>query len=333
MRATPPCWCLPTICTTEWQARRLKKSCKTNTKFTEKPSIETSLKFPYPICTICGEPGNTLLLVDGQKTNPVKVNIGKRTKPDPQGRPGYLRVDTVHQGDFEGKKGAYHINIADEVIQWEIVGCVEKISEQYLLPLLEDILDWYPCGIINFHSDNGSEYINKVVAKLLNKLMISQTKSRARRCNDNGFIECKNGKVIRKNFGYGYIPAGRAKDVNEFDKKYFNVYLNFHRPCAFPKIITDAKGKQRKIYPQELYQTPYQKLKSLEGAKQYLKPGITFEILDKIAMDKSPNEFAQVMQIAKEKLFKLIQKTNRIPASSLPVFASAAEIISCSSLD
>ena len=268
-----------------------------------------------------------------RKTNPVKVNIGKRAKPDPQGRPGYLRVDTVHQGDFEGKKGAYHINVADEVIHWEIIGCVEKISEQYLLPLLEDILDRYPCELINFHSDNGSEYINRMVARLLNKLLISQTKSRARRCNDNGFIECKNGKVIRKNFGYGYIPAERAKDVNEFDKKYFNVYLNFHRPCAFPKTIVDAKGKQRKIYPQELYQTPYQKLKSLENSEQYLKPGITFETLDKIAMAKSPNEFAQEMQTAKEKLFKLIQKTNRIPANALPVFASAAEIISCSSLD
>ena len=268
-----------------------------------------------------------------KKTNPVRNNIGKRMKPEPQGKPGYLRVDTVHQGDFEGKKGAYHINVADEVIQWEITGCVEKISEQYLLPLLENIIDQFTCNIINFHSDNGSEYINKVVAKLLNKLLISQTKSRARHCNDNGFIECKNGKVIRKNFGYGYIPAERAKDVNEFDKKYFNVYLNFHRPCAFPKIITDAKGKQRKIYPQELYLTPCQKLRSLDNAQQYLKPGVTFRLLDKIALAKSANEFAQEMQIAKEKLFSLIRKSNRIPVSVLPVFASAPETISCSSLD
>lgn len=268
-----------------------------------------------------------------KKTNPVKNNIGKRTKPDPKGQPGYLRIDTVHQGDFEGKKGAYHINIADELIQWEITGCVEKISEQYLLPLLEDILEQFPCKLINFHSDNGSEFINKTVARLLNKLMISQTKSRARHCNDNGFIECKNGKVIRKNFGFGYIPAKCAKDVNEFDKKYFNAYLNFYRPCAYPKTITDAKGKQRKIYPQELYQTPYQKLKSLKNAKQYLKTGITFQAMDKIAMAKSPNEFAEIMQIAKDKLFELIRKTNQIPTNVLPVFASAPETISCSSLD
>ncbi len=244
-----------------------------------------------------------------------------------------MRIDTVHQGDFEGKKGAYHINIADEVIQWEVVACVEKISEFYLLPILKDVLDCFPCRVINFHSDNGSEYINKVVAELLNKLMIGQAKSRARHCNDNGFIECKNGKVIRKNFGREYIPAECARDVNEFDKKYFNIYLNFYRPCAFPKIIVDRKGKQRKIYPQELYQTPYQKLKSLPNVKKYLKPGITFAMMDKIAMAKSPNEFAQEMQNAKEKLFERIRKINKIPANVLPVFATAPDAISCSFLD
>jgi transposase len=268
-----------------------------------------------------------------KKTNPAKVNIGKRAKPDPQGVPGYLRVDTVHQGDYEGKKGAYHINITDEILQWEITGCVEKISERYLLPLLQDILEQFPCKPINFHSDNGSEFINKVVAELLNKLYIGQTKSRARHCNDNALIECKNGHVIRKNFGYGYIPADRANDVNEFDKKYFNVYLNYHRPCAYPRIIVDCKGKERKTYPLELYKTPYQKLRSLENARQYLKPGITFAILDKIAMAKSHNEFAKEMQSAKEKLYRSFKKINNIPANAMPVFAFAPDAISCSSLD
>ena len=48
---------------------------------------------------------------------------------DPQGRPGYLRVDTVHQGDQEGSKGVYHLNAVDEVTQWQVVGCVGRINE------------------------------------------------------------------------------------------------------------------------------------------------------------------------------------------------------------
>jgi len=223
-------------------------------------------------------------------------------KPETRGKPGYLRVDSVHQGDYEKKKGVYHINIVDEILQWEILGCVEKISEYFLSPLLEDLIAQFPFTIINFHSDNGSEFINKIVAKLLNKLLIRQTKSRARHCNDNALAECKNGAVIRKNIGYIHIPQKFAPAINQFYKQYLNIYLNYHRPCGYATVITDKKGKQKKIY--NTYQTPYERFKSLPNAKQYLKSGITFEILDRIAYQKSDNEFAEEMQKAKDELFK-----------------------------
>ncbi len=60
-----------------------------------------------------------------EPTRPTTIAIGERRKPDPQGRPGYLRVDTVHQGDWEGAKGVYHINAVDAVTQWQVVGCAE----------------------------------------------------------------------------------------------------------------------------------------------------------------------------------------------------------------
>jgi len=113
-----------------------------------------------------------------KKTNPRKIPIGERRKPDSQGKPGYLRVDSVHQGDMEKEKGVYHINIVDEVTQWEIVGCVERISEYFLIPLLKDLIEQFPFVILGFHSDNGSEFINRQVAQLLNKLLIQQTKCR-----------------------------------------------------------------------------------------------------------------------------------------------------------
>ena len=100
-------------------------------------------------------------------------------------------MDAVHQGDLNGKKGVYHINTIDAVTQWEIVGCVEKISEHILVPILEDLLCQYPFVIKGFHSDNGSEYVNSVVVKLLNKLLAKFAKSRARRTNDQALVEGK----------------------------------------------------------------------------------------------------------------------------------------------
>lgn len=249
-----------------------------------------------------------------EKTKPVQVPIGERRKPDPQGKPGYLRIDTVHQGDLDKEKGVYHINVVDEVTQWEIVGCVEKvISERYLLPLLKDILDQAPFVIHNFHSDNGSEYINRRVAELLNKLLIQQTKSRARHVNDNALPEGKNGSIIRKHMGYAHIPQRYAPPINQFYKEHFNIYLNYHRPCGFATVITDKKGKQKKIYKHKDYQMPYEKLKSLKNAEQYLKKGITFEMLDKIAYEKSDNDFAALMQKAKEQLFKTFHHKLQFP--------------------
>src|SRR5436853_4714971 len=124
------------------------------------------------------------------------------------------------------------------------MGCTAQISENWLLPVLAQILQQFPFHIRGFHSDNGSEFINHTVAKLLNKLLIEQTKSRPRRSNDNGLAEAKNGAVVRKHMGYGYIAAPHAAAIEAFYEEHFNPYLNFHRPCGVPERVTDAKGKE-----------------------------------------------------------------------------------------
>ena len=153
-----------------------------------------------------------------QPTRPTLIPIGERRKPRPQGRPGYLRIDTVHQGDRDGVKGIYHINAVDEVTQWEIVAATPQISESWLIPLLEQLLEQFPFAIRGFHSDNGSEFINYTVARLLEKLLIEQTKSRAYRTGDNGLVESKNGAIVRKYMGFGHIAAQHAEAVDQFHR-------------------------------------------------------------------------------------------------------------------
>ena len=243
-----------------------------------------------------------------EKTRPKASFIGERRKPKPNGQPGYIRIDTVHQGDWDRQKGVYHINAVDEETQMEIVVTVEKISERYLIPALQQLLDDFPFVVRGFHSDNGSEYINKRVAELLEKLRIEFTKSRARQTNDNALAESKNGHVVRKLFGHGHIPQHWAPGINDFNRQHLNPYINYHRPCLFPEVVTDEKGKQRKRYPYRALMTPYEKLKSLPDAEQYLKLGITFEILDAIAYQISDNEAADRFQKARRQLFKSIHE-------------------------
>ena len=100
--------------------------------------------------------------------------------------------------------------------------------------MIEALLDNFPFSIRGFHADNGSEYINHRVARLLEKLRIEFTKSRPRHSSDNGLAETKNGAVVRKCFGYSHIPQRFAKQINAF--------------CA--------KSKVKKRYPQRLVMMP-----------------------------------------------------------------------------
>jgi hypothetical protein len=240
-----------------------------------------------------------------QPTRPTPIPIGERRKPQPHGTPGYLRIDTVHQGDQDGRKGIYHINAVDQVTQWEIVAAVPQISEFWLIPVLEAMLMQFPFVILGFHSDNGSEFINYTVARLLSKLLIEQTKSRAYHTGDNGLVECKNGAIIRKHIGYGYIDARHADEMDVFHRQHLNLYINFHRPCAVPKVLTEANGKRRRVY--QRWATPFELLQEVPRCEKLLRPGVTLEQLKQVAGRQTDTEAALAMQRAKRKLLGRIR--------------------------
>lgn len=248
------------------------------------------------------------------KTRPKTASIGQRRKPCPNDQPGYIRIDSVHQGDQDKRKGIYHVNAVDEVTQFQIIVTLERISEEFMLPALKQILAAFPFKIRGFHADNGGEYINYTVAELLEKLRIEFTKSRARHSNDNGLVESKNGSVVRKLYGYMHIPQQYANDFDEFNRHQVYRYVNFHHPCYFPTTVTDDKGKQRKKYRYEDMMTPYEKFRSLPRASQYLKPGITFKKLDAFASEMTDNEAVEQLNLTRDNLFKQLHERLKIRA-------------------
>ncbi len=248
--------------------------------------------------------------VSVQHTQSRQVSIGERRQPDPKGQPGYLRVDTVHQGQQDGQPGVYHLNAVDTVTQWQVVGGAETISERHLSPVLEAMLHQFPFRILGFHCDNGSEFLNRTVVKLLNKLLVEEfTKSRAYRTTDNALVEGKNGAVVRKQIGYGPIGAEHAEALQKFYTAYFNPYLNFHRPCGYATVATNSRGKRKRTYRHKDYRTPYEKLVSLEGWQKYLKEGITAGMLKRQAEGMSDIQAARRMQKAKLTLLARCRKT------------------------
>mgnify|MGYP001262045244 FL=1 len=228
--------------------------------------------------------------------------------------PHFIGIDSVHQGDQDGIKGVYHINAVDCVTQWELVATCEKISEAFLLPVIRELLDGFPFAILGFHADNGSEYINHKVARMLDKLCVEFTKSRPRHSNDNGLVETKNGAVVRKHLGYSHIPQRYAQEVNAFCTEHLNPYVNLHRPCLFAREVADKKGKIRKRYPLEMVMTPLEKLLALPSADTFIKPGVTLDALKAQARALSDNDAAKRLNEARQRLFLSINKRSRSAA-------------------
>ncbi|HYN62968.1 MAG TPA: transposase family protein [Candidatus Limnocylindrales bacterium] len=245
------------------------------------------------------------------KTRPTKsVTIGVRKAPAPDGRPGFIRIDSVHQGDLDGTKGLYHINAVDCVTQWQVVATVQTISEAHLLPVIRQMLEQFPFEILGFHADNGSEYVNHKVAQMLDKLRIEFTRSRPRRSNDNGLAETKNGAVVRKLFGYAHIPQRHAVRFNTFCVEYLNPFLNFHRPCLFATDKLDPKkpGRIKRVYRAKDAMTPLDKLASLPEAAMFMREGVTLEDLHALARALTDVQAAEELNEARSALFR------RVPA-------------------
>ncbi|MCB9834834.1 transposase family protein [Candidatus Nomurabacteria bacterium] len=244
-----------------------------------------------------------------QKTKPRTVSIGTRAKPEPNNQPGFIRVDSVHQGDRDKAKGVYYVNLVDEVTQWEVIMCLDSISERSMIPTLKLAINEFPFEVKGFHSDNGSEYINYQVAKLLIELNINLTKSRPRHSGDNGLGESKNGSVIRKTFGYTHIPitAHNVSRINLFLSEYLNPYLNYYRASAYRKTEVLSNGKIIHSYPHKDYQTPYQKLKSIDPRGEYLKPNTSFAKMDQVLYAKSTTQYLEEMQEAKTRMWDSLE--------------------------
>ncbi len=162
-------------------------------------------------------------------------------------------------------------------------------------------------------SVNGSEYINHRVARMLEKLRISEfAKSRPRRSNDNALVESKNGAIVRGWLGRAHIPAQCAPAVNGFLRDHLRPFLNFHRPCLFPSEVEGPRGRIKKRYRQQDVATPYEKLKSLPDADNFLRDDVTFEQLDRVASATSGLQAAKTVREARRDLFRSLD-----PAASV----------------
>lgn len=252
------------------------------------------------------------------RTQSQSNSIGIRKAPQPEGQAGYLRTDTVHQGDLDGVKGVYHINIVDAATQWQVVACVSAIKQDQVVRAIKRMMANIPFKIKGLHSDNGTEFVNKGVAAMLARQCIEQTKSRAGRCTDNALAESKNASVVRRQMGHDHIPRELAPMVEDFYRAHLNPWVNTHRVSLFPSERPGPDGKLRTVYAQEDAATPLERLEQLlKSGKAQLKAGVSLEALRQAALVQTDLEVSLKMQAAKAQLYARIRADDRGVAPAL----------------
>ena len=256
------------------------------------------------------------------KTRPTTVAIGLRQAPEPEGRPGHVRVDTVHAWTSSTLATATASRACTSSTSSKPTACGRRShSTSSSVPSsASPSASWCRCSRACCflpvphprlsrrqrvaQRRAGSEYINHRVAALLDKLRVERfTKSRARHSNDNALAESKNANVIRRWFGHDHIPQRFAPEVSRFAQATLSPFLNFHRPCLFATEYRDANGKIRRKYLAADVMTPYARLRSLPGANRFLKPGIDFALLDAVAAAETDLEAARRVQAERRELF------------------------------
>jgi len=247
-----------------------------------------------------------------QPTRPTIIPIGERRKPRPRGRPGYLRIDTVHQGDRNGNKGVCHINAVDEMTQWEIVAATPQISEHWLIPLLRQLLEQFPFTIRGFHFRQRQRQLHsrqtagQAADRTDQITRVSNGRQRA------GGVEERRARSQTHGFhSYRGAPRRSRRSVSS---PVSESVRDFHRPYAIPEIVGAPNGKRRRVYRR--WATPFEIFRQTPQCESYLREDITLGGLQRFALAQSDTEAAIAMQHAKRKLLAGIAKQSAgIPRS------------------
>lgn len=96
----------------------------------------------YSLRSGCGYRAQRVVLSKTRSDKAAPIGVRKAQAPDE--RPGFVRIDSMHQSDFDGIKGLYHTNAVDCVIQWEIMASVHTIAQSHLVPVIEQMLGERP---------------------------------------------------------------------------------------------------------------------------------------------------------------------------------------------
>ena len=173
--------------------------------------------------------------------------------------PGYWQTDTVHHcGQTTEGQYLHTLTATDVTSGWIELRSMLNNAQRWTFEALSDINNTTPLPVLEFHPDNGSEFINNYTETWCKENGILFTRSRSNKKNDNCFVEQKNGAVVREYAGYDRLEGIEEQALLADIYKSLAPLLNFFMPTQKLKSKTRIGSKEVKVYDEP--KSPFQRL-------------------------------------------------------------------------
>jgi len=221
-------------------------------------------------------------------------------------KPGFWQTDTVHHcGQATSGQYLHTLTATDVFSGWVEPRSLLNNAHKWTFEALSGISASVLLPVLEFHSDNGSEFINNATEAWCTNEGIRFTRSRDNRKNDNCFVEQKNGAVVREYIGYDRLEGIEEQAMLAGIYKHLAPLLNFFMPTQKLKSKTRVGSKEIKAY--DAPRSSFQRLLESDELSQEVKNSL----LTQIAL-YNPVELQHNVNKAILRLRRRLAQSNRV---------------------
>src|SRR5699024_2367423 len=191
----------------------------------------------------------------------LRTSISVRKAGDEvEDEPGFFETDTVaHCGPTLKGEFARTLTMTDVLTGWVQLEVLRNNARVHILAALDRATAAIPYDIAGLDCDNRSEFINHEVMGWAADRLISFTRSRPYKQNDQATVESKNNHAVRRDGFHHRYDTDDERAILAALWQVVCLKLNFFTATKKPTGWTqDASGRRKRVYDQPT--TPYQRL-------------------------------------------------------------------------
>jgi transposase InsO family protein len=182
--------------------------------------------------------------------NSLKSRIPIRTlyTSEERKKPGFWQIDKVHHcGQTTSGQYLHTLTAIDVASGWIELRSLLNNAHKWTFQALSQIKTTALLPVLEFHSDNGSEFINNATEIWCKDNGIPFTRSRDHKKNDNCFVEQKNGAVVRECVGYDRLEGSQEQALLAAIYQLLVPLLNFFMPTQSLKVKPESAPKRSRF--------------------------------------------------------------------------------------